>query len=119
MALGAAPARDAYVRAGAAVRAAFARLVGARAAEVALVPGVSAAAGTVAAQLGAARPGENVVVGAEEYTSNYFPWLQLRDRGWDVRTVPFVDGAPPTDALVARVDAGTRLLAVSAVQSSS
>jgi selenocysteine lyase/cysteine desulfurase len=73
----------------------------------------------VAAQLGAAKSGENVVVGAEEYTSNYFPWVQLRDRGYEVRTIPFRDGAPPIEYIAEQVDGGTRVLAVSAVQSST
>jgi cysteine desulfurase/selenocysteine lyase len=136
MALGAAPVRAAYEaalaawtagrfdfaeaeRAGEAARQMFARLIGAMPREVAIVPSVSAAAGTIAAQFGSAKTGENVVVGAEEYTSNYFPWLQLRDLGYEVRAIAFRDGAPPIDAIAAQVDRRTRLLAVSAVQSSS
>src|SRR6058998_1026897 len=65
------------------------------------------------------RPVNNVVVGAEEYTSNFFPWLMLRDQGYEVRVVPFVNGAPPLDALAERIDTRTRVVAVSAVQSSS
>jgi selenocysteine lyase/cysteine desulfurase len=136
MALGAAPVRDAYERAlaawsaglfdfadaeraGEAARAMFARLIGAATREIALIPSVSAAAGTIAAQFGPAKSSENIVVGAEEYTSNYFPWLQLRDLGYEVRTVAFRDGAPPLDDLTAQVDPRTRLLAIAAVQSST
>ena len=136
MALGAAPVRQAYERAlsewvsgrfdlnaaekaGEDVRRLFAGLIGATHQEVALVPTVSAAAGTVAAQLDSAKAGDNVVVGAEEFLSNYYPWVLLRDNGYEVRTVPFVDGAPRLDDYVAAVDSRTKLLAVSAVQSST
>jgi selenocysteine lyase/cysteine desulfurase len=136
MALGATPVREAYQRAlsewvsgrfdynaaeqaGEECRRIFAGLVGALPEEVALIPSVSSAAGVVAAQLGPARMGENIVVGAEEYTSNYYPWLLLRDRGYDVRTVSFADGPPLVDDYAVAVNAQTRLLAVSAVQSST
>lgn len=102
-------------RAGHEARALFARMLGADASEIALVPSVSAGAGTVAAQLGDARAGENVVVGAEEYTSNLFSWLLLADRGYEVRLVPFEHGAPTLDGFRERIDARTRLVAVSAV----
>src|SRR5437867_13337024 len=111
MALGATPVREAYERAlsewvsgrfdyhaaeeaGEECRRIFAGLVGALPEEVALIPSVSSAAGVVAAQLGPARLGENIVVGAEEFISNYYPWLLLRDWGYDVRTVSFADGSP-------------------------
>src|SRR5262249_39887062 len=32
--------------------------------------------------------GENVVLAAEEYPANQYPWMNLRDRGVEVRTVP-------------------------------
>ena len=44
----------------------FAALVGVAGRDVALVPSVSAAAGLVAAQFVEARPGENLVIGAQE-----------------------------------------------------
>jgi selenocysteine lyase/cysteine desulfurase len=136
MALGAAPVREAYDRAlsewvcgrfdldsaekvGEDCRRMFAGLIGAAPDEIALVPTASAAAGTVAASLGPARAGDNIVVGAQEFASNYYPWMMLRDRDYEVRAIPFVDGAPRVDDYAAAVDARTRLLAVSAVQSAS
>lgn len=136
MALGAAPVRAAYDKAladwmegrfdwaqgeqaGDDARAMLARLIGAQAHEVALVPSVSTAAGTVAAQLGPARPGENILVGEQEFTSNYLPWTLLARQGYEIRRVPFDNGAPAIDAFAARADQRTRLLAVSAVQSAS
>ena len=134
MGVGCAPARQAYERAvdrwsqgrfdwmeaeraGEEARGVFAELVGARPEEIAIVPAVSTAAGIVAANMPPARRGENIVVAENEFTSNYFPWLLLRERGYDVRAVPATaDGASP-DAFGDIADGGTRLIAVSAVHS--
>lgn len=104
-------------QAGEAARAMFAEIVGATAGEIAIVPAVSTAAGIVAANLPDAKHGENIVVAGNEFTSNYFPWLLLRERGYEVRAV-----APAGDGVSAEVfgqaaDGGTRLIAVSAVHS--
>jgi cysteine desulfurase/selenocysteine lyase len=100
-------------------RSAVARLLGAQASDVALIPSVSSAAGLVAAQLGRASPGDNVVIGEKEYSSNHFPWRQLAGKGYDVRQVAFRNGGLEPDDVSERVDAGTKLVAFSAVQSSS
>ena len=96
---------------GEACRALFAALVGARPAEVAIVPAVSVAAGLVAASLPAG-PGDNVVVYEREFTSNLFPWLALAERGVEVRLRSL-------ERLAEAVDERTALVAVSAVQSAS
>ena len=80
-------------RAGEDARSIFAQIVGARPEHVAIVPAVSTAAGIVAANLPPGKPGENVLVGENEFSSNYFPWLLLRERGYEVRAVP-----PPATA---------------------
>jgi selenocysteine lyase/cysteine desulfurase len=100
-------------------RALFAQIVGAGPDEVALVPAVSMAAGIVAANLPPATRGENVVVPANEFSSNYFPWLLLRDRGYEVRPVPSAEDGTPADAFGEVADEGTRLIAVSAVHSAT
>lgn len=111
-----------YVQAEAAAeraRGLFAGLIGAAARDVALVASVSAAAGLVAAQFLAARPGENLVIGAQEYSSNHFPWRQLERRGYQIRQVPFRGGGMEAEMVGACVDGGTRLVAVSAIQTAS
>jgi selenocysteine lyase/cysteine desulfurase len=136
MAVGCAPARDAYMRAvdewtagrfdwveadraGEDARTVFAQIVGATPEEIALVPAVSIAAGIVAANLPPAKPGDNIVVPGNEFSSNYFPWLLLRERGYEVRVVPSTgDGVSP-DAFGEVADGGTRLVAVSAVHSAT
>ena len=100
-------------------RSAVARLIGADPADIALIPSVSSAAGLVAAQFGPANPGESIVIGQREYSSNHFPWRQLASKGYDVRQVPFRNGGLEPDDIAQRVDAGTRLVAFSGVQSAT
>lgn len=136
MNVGSAPARAAYElaleqwsagrfdwteaeRAGEDARALFAEIIGATAGEIAIVPAVSTAAGIVAANLPPARPGENVVVAENEFASNYFPWLLLRERGYDVRTVVSDGDGVSAEEFGQAADGGTRLLAVSAVHSAT
>jgi selenocysteine lyase/cysteine desulfurase len=100
-------------------RSAVARLIGAAAGDIALIPSVSSAAGLVAAQFGPATPGESIVIGQREYSSNHFPWRQLASKGYDIRQVPFRNGGLEPDDIARRVDAGTRLVAFSGVQSAT
>lgn len=136
MNVGCAPARAAYElairrwaegtfdwseaeRAGEDARTMFAEIIGGTAAEIAIVPAVSAAAGIVAANLPTAVRRENVVVPENEYTSNFFPWVLLRERGYEVRTVKPEGEAVSVEAFRRAADGGTRLIAVSAVQSAN
>jgi selenocysteine lyase/cysteine desulfurase len=93
----------------------FATMIGARPDQVALIHAMVEGAATVAASL----PPGKVVVGAGEFRSNLFPWLALRNRGFDVVEVQPRDGVVPTEALAGEVDGRTVLLAVSEVQSSN
>ena len=68
------------------VRAAFARLIGARAAEIAFVRNTSEGISLVASGLDW-RQGENVVALADEYPSNVYPWWGLRRLGVETRMV--------------------------------
>ena len=61
-------------------RALFARMLGADASQIALTTSVAQAAATVVALV----PRGRVVVGENEYRSNLFPWLALRERGFTV-----------------------------------
>lgn len=87
----------------------FAGIVGARSADVAILPALSAAAGIVAASL-EARPGDNVVCFEREFHSVLFPLLALEPRGVEVRLLPL-------ERLADAVDDRTVLVAVSSVQS--
>ncbi|MBT2550157.1 aminotransferase class V-fold PLP-dependent enzyme [Arthrobacter sp. ISL-65] len=132
MCVGCAPAREAYElaaerwsagrfdwmeaeQAGEHARGMFAEIIGATAADIAIVPAVSTAAGIVAANLPPARRGENIVVAENEFASNYYPWLLLRERGYGVRAVAADGDGVSAEALGRAADGGTRLIAVSAV----
>jgi selenocysteine lyase/cysteine desulfurase len=100
---------DAY-----ATRDLFARLVNAPADAVALTSSVSYGAASVAATLPAGR----VVVGGMEFQSNYYPWLALRDRGFEVTVVePDEHDVVWTDRLIDAIAPDTVLVAISEVQS--
>ena len=89
-------------------RVLFARLIGAGADEIALVPTVSVGVGPVVAWL---QPGDEVVVPDEEFTSVLFPLLVAEQRrGVVIRQVPF-------DEVAAAISGQTRLVAFSLVQS--
>jgi cysteine desulfurase/selenocysteine lyase len=100
-------------------RSAVARLIGADAADIALIPSVSSAAGLVAAQFGPAGPGESIVIGQREYSSNHYPWRLLAGKGYDIRQVPFRNGGLEPEDIARHVDGGTRLVAFSGVQSAT
>jgi cysteine desulfurase / selenocysteine lyase len=100
-------------------RAAVAALIGADATDVALIASVSAAAGLVSSQLGPAAPGQNVVIGEREYSSNHFPWQLLATKGYEVRQVPFRNGGLEADDIADHVDVATVLVAFSGVQTAS
>jgi selenocysteine lyase/cysteine desulfurase len=98
-----------------ATRPLFARMIGAREEDVALMTFLAEAAATVAASL----PRGRVVVGQREFQSNLFPWLALAERGFEVVQVPATDGVVRTEALVEATTEGTVLVAVTEVQSSN
>ena len=100
------------------VRASVARLVGGGADQVAFTQNTSTGLATVTNGLDW-REGDNVVVPAEEFPSNFYPWLQLRRRGVQVREITMTDGQARIDDIAAAIDSRTRVLAISAVQYSS
>lgn len=62
------------------------------------------------------RSGDNVIVPAEEYPSNVYPWQNLADRGVEVRFVPSRSGRVLLDDFRQAMDSRTRLVAVSFVE---
>ena len=100
-------------------RALFARFLSVEADGVALLPSLSAAAGQVAASLPAPNGRANLVVGADEFRSNLFPWMNQERRGFELRPVPFRDGRLPAEDVASAIDDDTVLVAVSHVQSAT
>lgn len=62
------------------------------------------------------QPGDNIVVAADEFPSNLYPWLGLREKGVEIRLATSEDGKLPLERYLTHVDEKTRLLAVSHVQ---
>lgn len=63
--------------------------------------------------------GDNIVSSNEEFPSNRVVWEALREQGVELRQADLQGADSPEDALFARVDARTRLLAVSSIQYAS
>jgi cysteine desulfurase/selenocysteine lyase len=61
------------------------------------------------------REGDNVVLPDHEFPSVMHTWLNLRNSGVEVRLVPWEGEGPSVDALMAAVDARTRVVSCSAV----
>ena len=64
-------------------------------------------------------PGDNVVTAAEEYPSNQYPWLNLRDRGVECRRVASRGNRVDVADIRNAMDARTRVLAISSVEFAS
>ncbi len=65
------------------------------------------------------KPGDNVVLAAEEYPSNQYPWMNLAHRGVEVRTVPSRGSRLMIDDIRAAMNDRTRVLTISAVEFAS
>jgi cysteine desulfurase/selenocysteine lyase len=93
----------------------LAQLFGGSESEYALMPNTGTAMGIVAGGYDW-QPGDNIVLPAEEYPANQYPWLALRDRGVDVRIAPLTpELRVDPDRIAALVDEKTRMIALSAV----
>lgn len=97
------------------LRGRFARLVGARPAEIAFTKNTAEGINIVAASF-SWQAGDNVVVCPEvEHPNNIYAWLNLRRRGVEVRTVAARAHAIDADALIGAMDARTRVVAAALV----
>ena len=65
------------------------------------------------------RPGDNVVLPACEFPSNYYPWTNLAHLGVELRRVEAPAGHASTESIAQAVDARTRAVAISFVQYSN
>lgn len=89
-----------------------ARLIGAEVEETALVGPTSLALSLVASGLDF-EPGDNVIAYFEDYPSNVYPWMALREKGVEMRFVKTERlGAIQPDDVLQLVDDRTRLVAL-------
>ncbi len=59
------------------------------------------------------RAGDNIVTLSSEFPSNLYPWMNLKDRGMEVRQVAATDERADLDNIAAACDARTRIVSVS------
>ncbi len=94
------------------LRGLFATLIDAHADDIALVPSVSFGIGIAAANL-QARPGQKILLLAEQFPSNVYPWRTLaRQRGASVVTVARPADKNWTRAVVSAIDDDTAIAAL-------
>ena len=97
----------------------LATLLGARPEQVAFMRNTSDGLSTVANGL-RWQPDDNLVTFRNEFPSNIYPWLRLRDAfGVEVRMAEERDGRIDLNELIDLIDAKTRLVAISQVQYAS
>jgi len=94
-------------------------MIGARPDQVAFVRNTSDGLSTVANGL-SWRTGDNLVTFRNEFPSNIYPWLRVRESfGVEVRMFEERDGRIDLDDLIALIDERTRIVAISQVQYAS
>lgn len=100
------------------IRRACAQLINAGPEEIAFVKSTSHGLSIVAQGLDW-KPGDNVLIYEKEFPSNIYPWLNLRSKGVEVRTIPSRDGRILFEDITRLINSRTRLLAISSVQFSN
>jgi len=100
------------------IRRACAQLINAGPEEIAFVKSTSHGLSIVAQGLDW-RSGDNVLIYEKEFPSNIYPWLNLRSKGVEVRTIPSRDGRILFEDITRLINSRTRLLAISSVQFSN
>ena len=101
---------DTWMDCYAGLRSATARLIGAKASEIAIVKNTSEGIATVALGL-EWKPGDRVIAFKEEFPANYYPWLRLEARGVQIEWLSIYDSLETIAAAIP----GARLLAISYV----
>ncbi len=59
--------------------------------------------------------GDNLVLCGAEHPNNFYPWVQLKNRGVEIRVTPADNGSIDIEELIKAVDEKTRILALSLV----
>lgn len=96
-----------------ATRALFARLIGAEADDIAFIPAASYGMAVATRNL-PLRPGQTVVIAAEDFPSGVFAWQKAaRDAKAEIITVPRPADGDWTRAMVAAIDARTAVVLAS------
>jgi cysteine desulfurase/selenocysteine lyase len=100
-------------------RSSAARLVNARAHEIAFMRNTSEAISAIANGI-EWRAGDNIVSCNVEFPANVYPWMRLREeRGIELKLAEEREGRIDTDELLSKVDDRTRVVTISWVQFAS
>jgi selenocysteine lyase/cysteine desulfurase len=100
------------------VRGLSSQLLNADPQDIAFIKNTSEGVGIVAEGL-AWRAGDNVVTAAEEYPANIYPWMNLANRGVELRRVESRGNRLQIDDVRSAIDSRTRLLSLSFVEYAS
>lgn len=65
------------------------------------------------------KQGDNIIVPDFEHASNLYAWLNLKQKGVEIRIIPNQNGAIEIEDIINKCDKNTKAIAVSAVQFSS
>jgi len=95
-------------------KSAFAKLVGAKIDEIAVVTNTTTGLNTIMHML-EVRSGKNIVTNDLEYPSNVYPWLKMKSKGIEVRYVKNVNGKIPIEAYEKAIDDNTLAVSISHV----
>ncbi|GJM15716.1 MAG: cysteine desulfurase [Thermodesulfobacteriota bacterium] len=98
------------------IRASCAEFIGADDDEIAFVKNTSHGISIVASGLDW-KQGDNVLVFEKEFSSNIYPWLNLKERGVEVRFIPLRDERILFEDIEGLIDSQTKLVTMSSVQS--
>ncbi len=96
------------------VRERLARLIGASPDELVFTSNTTHGM-NICAQGIAWQAGDNVVLPEHEFPSLSYAWFHLRERGVEVRFVPYAGAGPTVEEIMARVDGRTRAVSCSAI----
>jgi cysteine desulfurase / selenocysteine lyase len=100
------------------VRSQVAQLINAKPDEVTFCKNTSEGLSMVANGL-SWNNGDNVVTSNAEFAANMYPWMALRHRGVQVRTVFEEEGRIPIQRIFEAIDSRTRVVTISSVQYAS
>lgn len=92
----------------------FARLIGAEPTEIVFTSNTTHGM-NIAVQGIAWREGDNIVVPQREFPSLSYTMFNLKERGVEVRFIPYQGAGPSVDEIMAHVDSRTRAVACSAI----
>ncbi|MGY8767906.1 MAG: aminotransferase class V-fold PLP-dependent enzyme [Pirellulales bacterium] len=100
------------------LRETSAKLIGANNEEIALIHNTTHGISIVSEGFDW-QPGDNVVLLSNEFPSNLYPWMHLKDRGVEARVVQVTGNQPDLAQIRAAIDSRTRILSVSWVSYST